>query len=285
MEDNHHLEAKARGLPKQVLQVHLQILAQYNLQCRPAKQDWSGQDWRDNPSTVRSIAWTCQPYATQLSWHVSHMPPSCLDMSAICHPAVLTCQPYATQLSWHVSHMPPSCLDMSAICHPAVLTCQPYAIQLSWHVSHMPPSCLDMSAICHPAVLTCQPYATQLSWHVSHMPPSCLDMSAICHPAVLTCQPYATQLSWHVSHMPPSSLPRAAPQWTPLGKRNRGQQVDVEVVHWERPPRWPSGKASASRAEDPGFESRLCRDFFGVESYQRLKNWHSSGYPARRLAY
>ena len=27
-------------------------------------------------------------------------------------------------------------------------------------------------------------------------------------------------------------------------------------------------KASASRAEGPGFESRLCRDFFGVESYQ-----------------
>ena len=26
--------------------------------------------------------------------------------------------------------------------------------------------------------------------------------------------------------------------------------------------------ASASRAEDPGFESRLRRDFFGVESYQ-----------------
>ena len=34
------------------------------------------------------------------------------------------------------------------------------------------------------------------------------------------------------------------------------------------PPRWPSGKASASRAEDPRFESRLRRDFFGVESYQ-----------------
>ena len=27
-------------------------------------------------------------------------------------------------------------------------------------------------------------------------------------------------------------------------------------------------KASASRAEVPGFESRLRRDFFGVESYQ-----------------
>ena len=27
-------------------------------------------------------------------------------------------------------------------------------------------------------------------------------------------------------------------------------------------------KASASRAEDPGFESRLRRDFSGIESYQ-----------------
>ena len=33
-------------------------------------------------------------------------------------------------------------------------------------------------------------------------------------------------------------------------------------------PRRPSGKASASTAEDPGFESRLRRDFFGVKSYQ-----------------
>ena len=53
------------------------------------------------------------------------------------------------------------------------------------------------------------------------------------------------------------------------------------LLHWL--PRWPSGKASASRAEGPGFESHLRRDFFGVESYQWLKNWHSSGYPARRL--
>ena len=42
--------------------------------------------------------------------------------------------------------------------------------------------------------------------------------------------------------------------------------------------------ASTSRAEGPGFESRLRRDFFGVKSYQWLKNWHSSGYPARHLA-
>ena len=52
---------------------------------------------------------------------------------------------------------------------------------------------------------------------------------------------------------------------------------ECSFVSW--PPRWPSGKASTSRAEDPGFESRLRRDFFGVESYQWLKNWHSSGYP------
>ena len=32
-------------------------------------------------------------------------------------------------------------------------------------------------------------------------------------------------------------------------------------------PRWPSGKASASRAEDPGFESRLRRDFFSGSSH------------------
>ena len=44
-------------------------------------------------------------------------------------------------------------------------------------------------------------------------------------------------------------------------------------------PRWPCGKASTSRAEDPGFESRLRRDFFfRVESCQWLKHWHSSGY-------
>ena len=33
-------------------------------------------------------------------------------------------------------------------------------------------------------------------------------------------------------------------------------------------PHWPSGKASASRVEDPGFESYLRRDFVRVESYQ-----------------
>ena len=43
-------------------------------------------------------------------------------------------------------------------------------------------------------------------------------------------------------------------------------------------------KAFTSRAEDPGFESCLWWDFLGVESYQWLKDWHSSGYPAKCLA-
>ena len=43
-------------------------------------------------------------------------------------------------------------------------------------------------------------------------------------------------------------------------------------------------KASTSRTDNPEFNSRLFRgDFFQVKSYQWLQNWHSSGYPARRL--
>ena len=53
----------------------------------------------------------------------------------------------------------------------------------------------------------------------------------------------------------------------------KGSLTDNEIIHGvpvsiTRPPRWPSGKASTLRAEDPGFESRLRRDFFGVESYK-----------------
>ena len=43
-------------------------------------------------------------------------------------------------------------------------------------------------------------------------------------------------------------------------------------------------KAPASRPEDPGFESRWQRDFSGLSHTSDLKNWHSSEYPARRLA-
>ena len=43
-------------------------------------------------------------------------------------------------------------------------------------------------------------------------------------------------------------------------------------------------KAFASRAEDPGFESHLRQDFSRSSHTSDFKNWHSSGYPDRRLA-
>ena len=73
----------------------------------------------------------------------------------------------------------------------------------------------------------------------------------------------------------------AGPSTSPQGRKAPSlYSVTASMAQWLRcpppqrqtwlqlPPRWPSGKASASRAEDPGFESRLRRDFFGVESYQ-----------------
>ena len=41
-----------------------------------------------------------------------------------------------------------------------------------------------------------------------------------------------------------------------------GSIVFLDVFLQFCPPRWPSGKASASKAEGPGFESRLRLDFF-----------------------
>ena len=52
-------------------------------------------------------------------------------------------------------------------------------------------------------------------------------------------------------------------------RHNRTAEADQILVY--TPPRWPSGKASASRAEGPGFESRLRRDFFGPSHTSDLK--------------
>ena len=40
-------------------------------------------------------------------------------------------------------------------------------------------------------------------------------------------------------------------------------------------------KAYASRAEDPGFESRMRLDFSRVKSYQWLQNWHLKWLPCQ----
>ena len=47
--------------------------------------------------------------------------------------------------------------------------------------------------------------------------------------------------------------------------------VENDVPVNQVPPRWPSGKASASRAEDLGFKSRLRRDFSGSSHTSDLK--------------
>ena len=63
-------------------------------------------------------------------------------------------------------------------------------------------------------------------------------------------------------------------EWSGTGQRKvevsaadrsawRSLTLLVAAVFQEGPPRWPSGKASASRAEDPGFESRLRRFHMG----------------------
>ena len=89
-------------------------------------------------------------------------------------------------------------------------------------------------------------------------------------------------------HLPPSLTPKILENVWPLDEESSFPAVPSWVI-----PRTPNMhnrlvglvvKASASRAEGPGFESRLRQDFFGAESYQWLENWHSSGYPARRLA-
>ena len=48
--------------------------------------------------------------------------------------------------------------------------------------------------------------------------------------------------------------------------------------------RWPSGQGVRLGNRRSGVRIPLATGFFRVESYQWLKNWHSSGYPAWRLA-
>ena len=100
----------------------------------------------------------------------------------------------------------------------------------------------------------------------------CSDNLACCHTEIEVADPtfYLTQSPY--TDTGPTS-PSADPI-TPGAWQGSHWSANFEVTGMTRrprkknPPRWPSGKASASRAEDPGFESRLRRDFFGVESYQ-----------------
>ena len=46
------------------------------------------------------------------------------------------------------------------------------------------------------------------------------------------------------------------------GVEKEEEEEEQQQTAAPEPPRWPSGKASASRAEDPGFESPLATGFF-----------------------
>ena len=56
----------------------------------------------------------------------------------------------------------------------------------------------------------------------------------------------------------------------------------IFTLHWL--PRWPSGYGVRLWNGRSGVQIPHVTGFFRVESYQWIKNWHSGGYPARRLA-
>ena len=75
-------------------------------------------------------------------------------------------------------------------------------------------------------------------------------------------------LSFRVMKMGAQCAANTSWPWQRPASGSKPRPPSLSRTPYHRPPGWPSGKASASRAEDPGFESRLRQDFFGVESYQ-----------------
>ena len=78
------------------------------------------------------------------------------------------------------------------------------------------------------------------------------------------------------------SAPKLPPLW-PSGKASN-PTAETRGSIPARPPPWPSGEGVRLGSGRSGFRIPLGTGFFRVESFQWLKNWHSSGYPARRLA-
>ena len=66
---------------------------------------------------------------------------------------------------------------------------------------------------------------------------------------------------------------------------DRGSGVPSPGVPLLRPLHWPSGQSICLESRKARGSIPACAmGIFWVESYERLKNWHSSGYPARCLA-
>ena len=151
-------------------------------------------------------------------------------------------------LTWHVFFLVPFHSYIWSLCRTFNTTVD---IRLKqWADVQLPKKCVEVRWL-----LVCSVFCLLLS----DLPKKCVEVRWLLVCSVLFC--------FCLIH------PRSVLRW--------GGFLYVVFV-W--PPHWPSDKVSASRAEDPGFESRLRWDFLGVESYQWLKNWRTSGYPARCLA-
>ena len=77
------------------------------------------------------------------------------------------------------------------------------------------------------------------------------------------------------------------PHWTCFQVGCLASQRNMSVSKTDllgRPPRWPSGLSVRLESGRSRVRIPLAPGFFRVESYQWLKHWYSSGYPARRLA-
>ena len=67
------------------------------------------------------------------------------------------------------------------------------------------------------------------------------------------------------------------------GTDSTGVQVFIYWFLRSLQPRWPSGEGICLEGGRPRVRFLLAPGFFQVESCQWLKNWHSSGNPARHL--
>ena len=194
-----------------------------------------------------------------------------------------------------VSHSSPTnlslCLQFHSVCRVVYLSMSPIHLQPISHsvpsstlsvglficVSHSSPTnlslCLQFHSVCR-VVYLCLPFISNQSLTLSQVPlclSGCLSVSPIHLQPISHSVPSSTLsvgLFICVSHSSPTNL-SLCPKFHSVCRvvylclpfiSNHSLTLDrlVGLVV----------KASASRAEGPGFESRSRRDFFGVESYQ-----------------
>ena len=265
-----------------------------------------GQGNSSHPAVYTSQWHTCTHHTARCSgqgnsnhpavytsqWHTcTHHTARCSGQGNNIHPVVYTSQ-------WHTcTHHTARCSGQGNNIHPVVYRSQ-------WHTStHLTARCSGQGNNIHPVVYTSQ-------WHtLCYFLASCPGAMESDYPVaeeVLKAEapelPKETVVSTgaasattgessgiggitfvQCSTGPASPSPDTSPLASPRSSAGTQAVVIVVFVLMDRLVGLVV-KASALRVEDPGFKSHLCWDFSGVKLYQWLKNWHSSGYPVRRLA-